>query len=985
MSATNSDGWNKLVKGYPWFSGKGRFPIPAYSEFMPPPRFGRSPYGGIDTEHFLKDDPSGWYVSEIEEELELQPGLAMLANQILKQIVELGQGKPSYNIAGQMERNLIDNPYWPPELAAQAGKLPHERYVVFLPLALSKTQDDKGRVRWTFFGSSEQGPERAFWKSFYLSPTQEVQSQKALSFLFRLFSQVYHEDCRNITDLKRIGFRFLPTLSNAANPYWTDMPLPSCIQPFIWDESKSPADIRYLLTFRPFSLLPNVIKERYLKGHLIILPFPGSLVFWGMQGFIDLQKKMPLAMQLPLQRLAARHGGPHGIRIPQSGRFHESGSKLKLPEVGENLLLNTYKRTSRWDRTHRYENEIVVSTIEDKVANVLFSTKLEIMGLYGKPMAKNCQLWTRDYHVLLDGPEAGLDELEKAAEIVAEGGTFRYRFQFPAMRVGLSEIYWQRPLAAWWDEQNNEVKTIENSPLGYLTAYGIVDFNIVHPVELWPRLQRREAYLTALHNFEHLDEHYTHQTTLNILRVLDASKIWPQKYLSGDFTRQMLHLQEHETLEQWLAALPEKAKNTDDVKNLCSKLESCIEPLISKKTPKGKTVPEKRLKVLTYGQTAARTFEEAWWNDILKLANGTWINKDNADCVHDPVTQAHLLHHHRDLEKLGDYLLSRHQLAIDAAGMTGKAICGELPFSWDTDFDFSAYGGWKNNQEGHTHERDLMVIIPGKNRKEAIIVSDHYDTAYMEDIYNKSAGGTGARLAAHGADDNSSATATLLQAAPVFLKLSKEGLLERDVWLVHLTGEEFPSDCMGARNLAQGLIEKSLRMRLKNGKNVDLSGVLVKGIYLMDMIGHNRESEMDIFQISPGKGLASLQLAWEAHTANQLWNMSSAKWNRGPGRLRKGRGKRSDNDKIPAIAQFVNLKGEVRLPADPRSTLFNTDGQIFSDCGVPVVLFMENYDIKRSGYHDTKDNMQNIDLDYGAALAAIVIESVARAATLKKI
>jgi len=66
----------------------------------------------------------------------------------------------------------------------------------------------------------------------------------------------------------------------------------------------------------------------------------------------------------------------------------ESGSKLKLPEVGENLLLNTYKRTSRWDRTHRYENEIVVSTIEDKVANVLFSTKLEIMGLYGKTDGK---------------------------------------------------------------------------------------------------------------------------------------------------------------------------------------------------------------------------------------------------------------------------------------------------------------------------------------------------------------------------------------------------------------------------------------------------------------------------------------------------------------------------------------------------------------------------------------------------------------------
>jgi hypothetical protein len=50
---------------------------------------------------------------------------------------------------------------------------------------------------------------------------------------------------------------------------------------------------------------------------------------------------------------------------------------------------------------------------------------------------------------------------------------------------------------------------------------------------------------------------------------------------------------------------------------------------------------------------------------------------------------------------------------------------------------------------------------------------------------------------------------------------------------------------------------------------------------------------------------------------------------------------------------------------------------------VPVVLFMENYDIERVGYHDTHDNMTNINLDYGAALAAITIESVARAATEK--
>ncbi len=83
---------------------------------------------------------------------------------------------------------------------------------------------------------------------------------------------------------------------------------------------------------------------------------------------------------------------------------------------------------------------------------------------------------------------------------------------------------------------------------------------------------------------------------------------------------------------------------------------------------------------------------------------------------------------------------------------------------------------------------------------------------------------------------------------------------------------------------------------------------------------------------------------------------------------------------IPEVAAHLSLCGQVRPVTDPRSTLYNTDGQIFSDAGVPVVLFMEDYDINRSGYHDTHDTMANIDLDYGAALAAIVIESVARAA-----
>jgi hypothetical protein len=84
--------------------------------------------------------------------------------------------------------------------------------------------------------------------------------------------------------------------------------------------------------------------------------------------------------------------------------------------------------------------------------------------------------------------------------------------------------------------------------------------------------------------------------------------------------------------------------------------------------------------------------------------------------------------------------------------------------------------------------------------------------------------------------------------------------------------------------------------------------------------------------------------------------------------------------RIPEKALFLPLEGEVRTWEDPTSSLYNTDVMIFSDLGIPCVLFMENYDIHRKGYHDTHDTMENIDLDYGAALSAIAVETVAQIA-----
>jgi hypothetical protein len=316
--------------------------------------------------------------------------------------------------------------------------------------------------------------------------------------------------------------------------------------------------------------------------------------------------------------------------------------------------------------------------------------------------------------------------------------------------------------------------------------------------------------------------------------------------------------------------------------------------------------------------------------------------------------------------------------------MDGQALTGELPFRWRTDLDYSWMGGWLLNHD-QPAERNLLTIIPGRDRSRAVIMADHYDTAYMEDRYEKSSGGRGARVAACGADDNHSATAALMLAAPIFLDLSRRQQLGCDVWLIHLTGEEFPADCLGARHLTQAIVEGTLALYLHepNGerRQIDLSGVRVEGVYVSDMIAHNNDKEHDVFQIAPGTGPRSFRLAEHAHQAAALWNGSVPIWNRRANRRGRSRARRSPyGAAIPEVAPHLVLCGQIRPVTDPRSTLFNTDGQIFSDAGVPVVLFMEDYDITRTGYHDTHDTMANIDLDYGAALAAIVIESVARAA-----
>src|SRR5947209_2841382 len=72
-------------------------------------------------------------------------------------------------------------------------------------------------------------------------------------------------------------------------------------------------------------------------------------------------------------------------------------------------------------------------------------------------------------------------------------------------------------------------------------------------------------------------------------------------------------------------------------------------------------------KPLTFHATTTREFERKYWNTIKSLAMGRFVNKDNADCVLDRVTQRRLRHHHRDLEPLAETLIAHYRaLGLDA-------------------------------------------------------------------------------------------------------------------------------------------------------------------------------------------------------------------------------------------------------------------------------------------------------------------------------
>ncbi|MDD5432105.1 MAG: M20/M25/M40 family metallo-hydrolase [Candidatus Omnitrophica bacterium] len=222
-------------------------------------------------------------------------------------------------------------------------------------------------------------------------------------------------------------------------------------------------------------------------------------------------------------------------------------------------------------------------------------------------------------------------------------------------------------------------------------------------------------------------------------------------------------------------------------------------------------------------------------------------------------------------------------------------------------------------------QSNLIAIIPGTDsRLRPVLMADHIDTAFCEDIFKDS----GKRVSSPGADDNVSSTAVLLRAAEILRDLKPK----HPIWLVHFTGEEFPADDLGARFFVSWLLKKRID---------------IEGLVLMDTIGF-RQANDQIFQVNPGDSEESLRLA------------------------------KIVMDIAPLVTKF---KPVLRTRFAQKSYLYNSDGLIFSDNGYPVVYLNEHMNklqnMHRKGYHDSTDTSKNIDWEYATDIAKVAIETVA--------
>ena len=304
-----------------------------------------------------------------------------------------------------------------------------------------------------------------------------------------------------------------------------------------------------------------------------------------------------------------------------------------------------------------------------------------------------------------------------------------------------------------------------DAPLGYLTAYDVqTHSDSTSRSNCGPDSGTVRSRLPRSRCTRMATGHVTIPIIRNVHKLFDAFHKHGDKPLPRTLARQLLTLHRNETLETWIESL--------NTKELCHRnwraSSSRTRRRLCPESSRGAKSPAS----LTYQRTAKRSFEVNYWKTIAALSEGTFLNKNNADCVRDAVTQKTHLPITTASSKISATICSpitRRKIA---------AAKHERQSAWRAKCRFGGgrisithwMGGWLKNQEAAA-ERD---IARGHSRPGSRAAPSSCPTTTTPPTWptstTKSSGGCGARIAACGADDNHSATAAMMLAAPIFLR-----------------------------------------------------------------------------------------------------------------------------------------------------------------------------------------------------------------------
>ena len=380
------------------------------------------------------------------------------------QLARLLDGDPDTDIP---DLDLEGNPYWPPEIAE--ADLPHERCVVLLPLALSRTQDDKGRVPLDPVRRQRAGAGQAVLARLLHRPRRRGAGRGRVAFFATLLEKVYGESilprpaadivqAETTTALLEAGFRILP----AGEPlvgHWDEGPLPSWTEPFVLGPRQSLARVKYLLTFRPFARLPAPVRQAYL-GRAAPAPLPRAASCSGARpATTRCARSCRSPCRFPLLHAITRHNAPTGLRVPQEGFFHVRQT-VRLPSRQPTRTHRATPARSRapsaartaGTKVHRDQDEL--AELPEHEDEPILRGAVQHRPRRPRPVrqAAGPQRPAVDRRLAdccSTARRRRRHRSDAARQAVEAGGLFGYRFLYPAMRVGRHEVYWHRPLAAY--------------------------------------------------------------------------------------------------------------------------------------------------------------------------------------------------------------------------------------------------------------------------------------------------------------------------------------------------------------------------------------------------------------------------------------------------------------------------------------------------------------------------------------------------------